>query len=233
MRKLTTTFAPIKRTNLAAFFVTLGIAALILALANCAGCASLEETAGHAGLVGAGGAAGAFWGPLGAGVGLWESAEVRVNPTGSVEVLTGCHAHGQGHETTFAQVVAAKLGIPVENVEIVHGDKDLERFEWALRWPKLTDEERRLWASCRDVGPAPATEAVDHGGEAMRGAIIHGVLLAVMLVFGVSGSLLNVRFKVLLARPTITVSTQVILMGGDGGALAATQATPIAISASP
>ena len=56
-------------------------------------------------------------GSLGCGVGLWESAEVRVNPTGSVEVLTGSHAHGQGHETTFAQVVSERLGIPIENVE--------------------------------------------------------------------------------------------------------------------
>src|SRR5262249_52026619 len=55
-------------------------------------------------------------GSLGAGVGLWESAEVRVNPTGSVEVLTGCHSHGQGHETTFAQLVAERLGIPIEQV---------------------------------------------------------------------------------------------------------------------
>jgi carbon-monoxide dehydrogenase large subunit len=45
-----------------------------------------------------------------------------VHPTGTVTVFTGSHSHGQGHETTFAQVVAAKLGIPVENVEIVHGD---------------------------------------------------------------------------------------------------------------
>ncbi len=67
-------------------------------------------------------------GSLGAGVGLWESAEVRVNPTGSVEVLTGCHAHGQGHETTFAQVVAERLGIPFENVSIVHGDTDKVQF---------------------------------------------------------------------------------------------------------
>ena len=52
-------------------------------------------------------------GSLGCGVGLWESAEVRVNPTGSVEVLTGCHAHGQGHETTFAQLVSERLGIPI------------------------------------------------------------------------------------------------------------------------
>jgi carbon-monoxide dehydrogenase large subunit len=67
-------------------------------------------------------------GSLGAGVGLWESAEVRVNPTGSVEILTGSHAHGQGHETTFAQVVAERLGIPIESVSVVHGDTDKVQF---------------------------------------------------------------------------------------------------------
>jgi carbon-monoxide dehydrogenase large subunit len=67
-------------------------------------------------------------GSLGAGVGLWESAEVRVNPTGSVEVLTGCHSHGQGHETTFAQLVSERLGIPIETVSIVHGDTDKVQF---------------------------------------------------------------------------------------------------------
>ncbi|MDP2409955.1 MAG: xanthine dehydrogenase family protein molybdopterin-binding subunit [Pseudolabrys sp.] len=67
-------------------------------------------------------------GSLGAGVGLWESAEVRVNPTGSVEVLTGCHAHGQGHETTFAQLVSERLGIPFDSVSIVHGDTDKVQF---------------------------------------------------------------------------------------------------------
>jgi aerobic carbon-monoxide dehydrogenase large subunit len=67
-------------------------------------------------------------GSLGCGVGLWESAEVRVNPTGSVEVLTGCHAHGQGHETTFAQVVSERLGIPIENITVVHGDTDKVQF---------------------------------------------------------------------------------------------------------
>ncbi len=67
-------------------------------------------------------------GSLGAGVGLWESAEVRVNPTGSVEVLTGCHAHGQGHETTFAQLVSQRLGIPIENISVVHGDTDKVQF---------------------------------------------------------------------------------------------------------
>jgi carbon-monoxide dehydrogenase large subunit len=61
-------------------------------------------------------------GSLGAGVGLWESAQVRFNATGTVSVLTGSHAHGQGHETTFAQLVADQLGIPYENVDVVHGD---------------------------------------------------------------------------------------------------------------
>jgi carbon-monoxide dehydrogenase large subunit len=67
-------------------------------------------------------------GSLGCGVGLWESAEVRVNPTGSVEVLTGTHSHGQGHETTFAQLVAERLGIPIENISVVHGDTDKVQF---------------------------------------------------------------------------------------------------------
>jgi carbon-monoxide dehydrogenase large subunit len=61
-------------------------------------------------------------GALGARAGLFEAGEVRVHPTGTVSVFTGSHSHGQGHETTFAQVVAAKLGLPVEAVEIVHGD---------------------------------------------------------------------------------------------------------------
>jgi carbon-monoxide dehydrogenase large subunit len=67
-------------------------------------------------------------GKLGSGAGLWESAEVRVNPTGSVEVLTGCHSHGQSHETTYAQLVADRFGIAVEDVDIVHGDTDKVQF---------------------------------------------------------------------------------------------------------
>ena len=61
-------------------------------------------------------------GSLGAGAGLWESGQVRVDPTGTVTVFTGSHSHGQGHETTFAQVVADELGIPMEQIEVVHGD---------------------------------------------------------------------------------------------------------------
>jgi carbon-monoxide dehydrogenase large subunit len=61
-------------------------------------------------------------GALGARAGLFEAGEVRVHPTGKVTVFTGSHSHGQGHETTFAQVVADRLGIAVEDVDIVHGD---------------------------------------------------------------------------------------------------------------
>jgi len=61
-------------------------------------------------------------GALGARAGLYEAGEVRVHPTGKVTVFTGSHSHGQGHETTFAQVIADKLGIALEDVEIQHGD---------------------------------------------------------------------------------------------------------------
>ena len=61
-------------------------------------------------------------GSLGARAGLFEAAAVRVHPTGSVTILTGSHSHGQGHETTFAQLVADGLGIPMESIVIVHGD---------------------------------------------------------------------------------------------------------------
>jgi carbon-monoxide dehydrogenase large subunit len=67
-------------------------------------------------------------GSLGAGVGLWESAEVRVNPVGTIEVLTGSHSHGQSHETTFAQLVSDRLGVSIDNVSIVHGDTDKVQF---------------------------------------------------------------------------------------------------------
>jgi carbon-monoxide dehydrogenase large subunit len=61
-------------------------------------------------------------GQLGARAGLYESATVRVNATGSISVHSGSHSHGQGHETTFAQVVSEMLGIDAGQVEIVHGD---------------------------------------------------------------------------------------------------------------
>ena len=61
-------------------------------------------------------------GQLGARAGLYESATVRVNATGSITVMTGSHSHGQGHETAFPQVIADMIGIDPAQVEIVHGD---------------------------------------------------------------------------------------------------------------
>ncbi|TAL49293.1 MAG: xanthine dehydrogenase family protein molybdopterin-binding subunit [Chitinophagaceae bacterium] len=63
-------------------------------------------------------------GSLGARAGLFEFGQIRVQPTGKVTVYTGSHSHGQGHETTFAQVVADKLGISMDDVDIIHGDTD-------------------------------------------------------------------------------------------------------------
>ena len=67
-------------------------------------------------------------GALGARAGLYESANVRVHPTGSVTVYTGSHSHGQGHETTFAQLVSDTLGLPLESIDIVHGDTNKVQF---------------------------------------------------------------------------------------------------------
>ena len=67
-------------------------------------------------------------GLMGAGAGLWESGTIRVHPTGKVTVFTGSHSHGQGHETTFSQLVADMLQVPIENIEIVHGDTGQVQF---------------------------------------------------------------------------------------------------------
>src|SRR5215472_8546313 len=64
-------------------------------------------------------------GSLAYGAGGWESATVRVLPTGKVEVVTGSSAHGQGHETAWSQIVADKLGVPFEDVRVLHGDTQI------------------------------------------------------------------------------------------------------------
>jgi carbon-monoxide dehydrogenase large subunit len=61
-------------------------------------------------------------GSLSYGAGGWEHAAVRMLPTGKVEVITGSSAHGQGHETAWSQIVADQLGVPFEDVEVLHGD---------------------------------------------------------------------------------------------------------------
>ncbi|WP_111720796.1 xanthine dehydrogenase family protein molybdopterin-binding subunit [Homoserinimonas sp. OAct 916] len=61
-------------------------------------------------------------GSLDYAAGGWEHAQVRVLPTGAIEVVTGISPHGQGHETSFSQIVADRLGVPFDNVEVLHGD---------------------------------------------------------------------------------------------------------------
>jgi carbon-monoxide dehydrogenase large subunit len=64
-------------------------------------------------------------GSLAYGAGGWEQASIRMLPTGKVEVVTGSSAHGQGHETAWSQLVADQLGVPFEDVEVLHGDTSI------------------------------------------------------------------------------------------------------------
>ena len=110
-------------------------------------------------------------GSLGCGVGLWESAEVRVNPTGSVELLTGCHQHGQGHETTFAQVVSERLGIPIENVSVVHGDTDKVQFGMGTYGSRSGAVGMSAIVKALDKVEAKAKKVAAHMLEAAEGDI--------------------------------------------------------------
>ncbi|MEQ8696538.1 MAG: xanthine dehydrogenase family protein molybdopterin-binding subunit, partial [Bauldia litoralis] len=66
----------------------------------------------------------AVGGALGCGVGMWEMAEIKVNPVGTVEVFVGTLGHGQGHETTYAQIAADRFGIPIDSISVIEGDTD-------------------------------------------------------------------------------------------------------------
>ncbi len=110
-------------------------------------------------------------GSLGAGVGLWESAEIRVNPTGNVEVLTGSHSHGQGHETTFAQFTAARLGIPMDQVSIVHGDTDKVQFGMGTYGSRSGAVGMSAITKAIDKVIAKATKVAAHLLEASEGDI--------------------------------------------------------------
>ena len=70
--------------------------------------------------------------------GLWESAIVRFHPTGKVNVMIGSSPHGQGEETTFAQIISKELGVPVEDVEIIHGDTDNTPMGWGTYGSRTT-----------------------------------------------------------------------------------------------
>jgi len=65
---------------------------------------------------------------LGARIGFFEAATIRVQPDGSVQALVGTHNHGQGHATTFAQIISSRFGIPLSSIEIIEGDTDRVPF---------------------------------------------------------------------------------------------------------
>jgi aerobic carbon-monoxide dehydrogenase large subunit len=117
----------------------------------------------------------ALVGALGAQAGQWESALVRVAATGKVEVLTGSHSHGQGHETAFAQVVADELQIPVGDVSLVHGDTARLPHGWGsygsrsapvglsaitLACRKITDKAKKIAAHLLEASP----DDIEHTG---------------------------------------------------------------------
>src|SRR5438309_10078508 len=122
-------------------------------------------------------------GSLGAQAGLYESATVRVHPTGKVTVFTGSHSHGQGHETTFAQLVSHDLGIPMDDIEIVHGDTGVVQFGMGtygsrsgalggsaihLALGKIKDKAKKIAAHLLEAAPE---DIVDEGGKFfVRGA---------------------------------------------------------------
>ena len=110
-------------------------------------------------------------GALGAPVGLWELAEVRVNPVGTVEVMTGCHSHGQGHETTYAQLVSSRLGIPIENVSVVHGDTDKVQFGMGTSGSRSGAVGMSALSKALDKIEAKAKKVAGHVLEASEGDI--------------------------------------------------------------
>jgi carbon-monoxide dehydrogenase large subunit len=111
-------------------------------------------------------------GSLGAGVGLWESAEVRVNPVGTIEILTGSHSHGQGHETTFAQLIADRFGLPIANVNVVHGDTDKVQFGMGTYGSRSGAVGMSAISKALDKVEAKAKKIAAHLMEADAGDIV-------------------------------------------------------------
>ena len=111
-------------------------------------------------------------GSLGAGVGLWESGEVRVNPVGTIEVLTGSHSHGQGHETTFTQIVHDRFGLPTDNVQIVHGDTDKVQFGMGTYGSRSGAVGMSALVKALDKVEAKAKKIAAHLMEADEGDIV-------------------------------------------------------------
>ena len=77
-------------------------------------------------------------GAIGFGGGLWESATIRLSPTGKASIFTGTNPHGQGEETTFAQILGDELGLPVEDIDVVHGDTSNTPMGWGTYGSRTT-----------------------------------------------------------------------------------------------
>ncbi len=77
-------------------------------------------------------------GAVGFGGGLWESAIVRFHPSGKVNLMVGVSPHGQGEETTFAQIISDQLGVSVEDVEVIYGDTDQTPMGWGTYGSRTT-----------------------------------------------------------------------------------------------
>jgi len=123
-------------------------------------------------------------GALGAQAGLYESGTVRVHPTGKVTVFTGSHSHGQGHETTFAQVAADALGVGLDDVEIVHGDTEKVPFGMGtygsrsaavggsamhMSLEKVREKARKIAAHLLEAAPEDVVLG-DEGGFHVKGS---------------------------------------------------------------
>ncbi|MCP4183087.1 MAG: xanthine dehydrogenase family protein molybdopterin-binding subunit [Hyphomicrobiales bacterium] len=111
-------------------------------------------------------------GSLGAGVGLWESAEVRVNPVGTIEILTGSHSHGQGHETSFAQLASDRFGLPTGNIQVVHGDTDKVQFGMGTYGSRSGAVGMSAISKALDKVEAKAKKIAAHLMEADEGDIV-------------------------------------------------------------
>ncbi|OAG89460.1 carbon monoxide dehydrogenase, partial [Ferroacidibacillus organovorans] len=98
--------------------------------------------------------------------GLWESSTVRVHPTGKITAFTGASPHGQGEETTFAQIVSDRLGVPVEDIEIVHGDTARIAMGWGTYGSRTTPVGGNALAVATDRVIEKASKIAAHMLEA-------------------------------------------------------------------
>ncbi|GEL17035.1 xanthine dehydrogenase family protein molybdopterin-binding subunit [Pseudonocardia asaccharolytica] len=110
-------------------------------------------------------------GALGAGAGGWEHAAIRMLPTGKVEVVTGSSAHGQGHETAWSQIVADRLGVPFEDVEVLHGDTQVSPKGMDTYGSRSLPVGGTAVVKCADRVIEKATKVAAHLLEAAEGDI--------------------------------------------------------------